>query len=480
MVQQRSTEKVIVLKLGTAQLAAGTRLYAPATANNNLAMSGFSIFTPVAGSGNAVATSSANVILPAQNPSKTINIIQRRNTLGDKSPLGMRPYEQTGLINLNCMNGVAYAGSAAALPVSNSWYIGAPVGNTSTIVPTDSTIYALKVAGHGYRTDQLYGHSIVPVVISNITSPDFTSDPAFATLVAVAEQRDYLLQQVATDFNTKSAKAGDSLAVCLAIASDDANIGAANSYSVAQITALTPGDSITLGYTRSNQAINLTITTERKEAILAMLAKIIADFTVTDPLIVSYALPTASNVSALGATAVAGFAGTTLERVDMLGFLALDREQAYYDEITQTKRRIRVGVSDTGFGVNVTPVETSKPTEAVGHSDTVKLFYEDTENYRSYTSAKKWGAQSVSFPNEVVDGGFYDAYTLDYCLNRQGNSGSPKVSPLSATVFIPNTEIGNAASNPFYTNGVVNPQKTYFEGIINGFVGLKGIASVEL
>jgi hypothetical protein len=85
----------------------------------------------------------------------------------------------------------------------------------------------------------------------------------------------------------------------------------------------------------------------------------------------------------------------------------------------------------------------------------------------------------LSYPDDINTGGYYDVYSLYYGANRVATTGGVSVSPKRIVVSIPNFTIGDAGSNAFFT-GVLNPQKTAFEAIMNSFVGTAGLPAVNI
>mgnify|MGYP003637830274 FL=1 len=150
MIEKSSIPKLIVLNSAVALPTAATRLFSPTTGSDVLATNGVGVYQPTPGSGSPTASSAASVA-----GAQYIEVIKRRNTAGDKSPLPPRHYERSGLISLNCHSGLEWSGAPAEAGTSQAFVIGAPHGTVGAITPLDTTRYTFVVVADGAKTDKI-------------------------------------------------------------------------------------------------------------------------------------------------------------------------------------------------------------------------------------------------------------------------------------------------------------------------------------
>jgi hypothetical protein len=452
MITKHKVENFIIVRPGTAVPAAGDRLYDFATDQINLPLGGFGIYKPVVNSGNPEATALAPTIATAN----TIKFYQRRDTSGDRSPLNERVFEFSDTIAPFCP--VSFNGTGASVSRNNLHLVGAAAGAPNAVPVEDEEEYIVNVSNHGWRTDLFNGKS-TPLKMGRFTTPDYFSDPIITT---EAQQRDHILMNVAADFNSNSY--ANILALCIDSAATAAGTPADGVITLNAAIALTPGDSIIIGFADDGQPIRLELDRQLIQTLTDLRDVFGLPGTVQ---IVAYALPTTANLAVAGRNVAGGQAAATPDaQVDHLAFISLDLQQAFYDEVSQTKERIEVGL-DGGFGAGVSNVEAVQYSEAMGLAEDLEQWYDDTKGYRTYPGGKKWQQNSVRYPNEIVAGGIYDMYFLTSCNDRVASSGLKSTSPRMTVIAILNTETPGFAG---FTGGV-NPQKTYLEDALNAWVG---------
>jgi hypothetical protein len=358
--------------------------------------------------------------------------------------------------------------------------LGAPEGSLDAIPVLDSTPYTMVIVGDGEKTDKRYGTSTLPTLSVSKTFGDFGVSPGLTAITTDQQARDYIVQGIVDKHNVLSSNQGDVLSIALAICTDNANVGAATAYDIAAITAMTTDDNLIIGYNADASPVNMVLSVENKAAIIAVLTAANTKAGVLTASVLQYAMPTPLITAALGSTAIAGAAGVGLARADMIGILTVSIEEAYYDENYSNKRSLKIGLDpDSGFSGSVYVQESSMATVGSGQGVNIKQWHDNLNHYDQYTSGKSYDAVHISYPDDINTGGYYDVYSLYYGANRVATTGGVSVSPKRIVVSIPNFTIGDAGSNAFFT-GVLNPQKTAFEAIMNSFVGTAGLPAVNI
>jgi hypothetical protein len=475
MIEKSSIPKLIVLNSAVASPIATTRLFSPTTGSDVLAVNGVGVYQPTPGSGSPTAASAASVT-----SAQYIEVIKRRNTAGDKSPLPPRHYERSGLISLNCHSGLEWSGAPAEAGTSQAFVIGAPHGTVGAITPLDTTRYTFVVVADGAKTDKIYGPNTQPTLNVTKLFGDFGVDAELQTLTTDQQARDYIVSALVDKHNVLSSNQGDTLSIAVAIATDPTNVGTAVAYDLAAVTALTVGDYFIIGYNTDGTAVRMVLTVDSKNALLAMINTANTKAGVVTSSIVTYAMPSSINQTTLGATGVAGGQGASLVRIDMFGLITVDIDDAFYNDTFSTKRRLTVGLDpDSGFDSTVYIAEASAPMVGSGYGSEIKQWYKNVEHYGQYTSSKDYGAMHIAYPDDINESGYYDVYSLYYCNNRSSNGGNPTTSNRRLIIAVPNFTIGDATTNNFFT-GVANTQKAALEAIINPFVARVGLPNVNL
>lgn len=465
MVTKSNIEKLIVVRPGVAVPTAGDRLYADATGVFNLGVGGIGAYVDEPGSGNPTALD------PSAYAGEPFRFIQVRDTSNDSAVLPDRILEQSQHIHNRCSMPIEIAGVARAGASPSSWLVGQPTGTVGEIGVSSSNQYVLRAAAHGYRTDMKHSVYNTPVVQGRFTSPDWAST-SYSTK---AVRQDYTVKALVRDFNRQSANGFNRHAVAIAI---DTTGTTTTGPTIASVISGGSGATITIGYERGCQAVNLLVTENMLQAFTDLESKLTTatasggfGLGAGDAKIALYAMPEFDCASAIE---VAGDGSAT---ADMIFVVALDDEKAHYDELKQTKKRINVSLDQGDVFGTATRTKVSSPQEAKGSARDLRIMYENTEHYRSYTSSKRWGANHVAYPDEIIDTETYDIYTITHCHNRVATSGMPSQSQLLTMLALVNFENTDSA---YYDSGNPNPQKTYIESIINAVADYNGLPDINL
>lgn len=475
MVTKHEVEKVIVPRAGTAVPIAGARLFNATTNVLNLPVGGFGFYIDAPGSGNPVAvtgTAATGVFntgsvlgLPATVSAGTpVRVIMRRDISSDASVLAPRYTEESQYISTACAQGLLFGGEAYSAGSVSSWVLGAPTTLVGDINTVNNTAYVLQASATGYRIDMfssLYNH---PTAHGRYTSPDWTT----TSYNTVPKRLDYVVKALVEDFNLQSTGSSQtSIAVALAISTADGpDNGASPAVSLGtgiNIAGVSVNDVIVIGYDRYCRPINLLVTADRKAALNALEARLLADFSIAlgTAEIVPYVLP--GSCSAAPGTHV--FAGTTTT-ADMIFLMAIDPALAAYDELSATRTSILASLTENGSIVTDTSRrEVSFANEGAGIGRNLKLMHDAVEHYKSYSSSKTWGANHVAYSDEIVASGTYNIYTVQHCHNRMASSGLPSISPLLTTIGINTTD---------------GTQKAYAEAVLGAMAKAAGKNPVTL
>jgi hypothetical protein len=463
MINKSNTEKVIVVRPGVAVPTAGDRLYNPTTTVFNQAVGSIGAYVDVAGSGNPAAVN------PATYAGEQIRFIQVRDTSGDRLPLPPRYLETSQYIHGNCAFGLELAGQAYESSSDNAWTLGAPNAATTGKITIDSfKDYVLQASARGYRSDMYSGIHTSITSEGRFTSPDWSA----GTITTEVNRRDYTVKAIVADFNQKNSGKRTNQ-VALAIAIDTAGTTSTGP-TLASIIAGGAGVNVVIGYQNDCKPVNMRVTEGRLQAITDLEARLVADFGIVAGVakIAPYALP--QNQCGAGIDG----AGNGDATADMIFTIAIDENQAYYDEIPNTKKRIDVGFNEGSLVGTVSKTLISSAKELKGSARSLQIEFENEENYRAYTSSKPWGANHVAYPNEILSGEVYDIYTLEFCHNRSASNGSPSYSPHRLNIALVHTERPVAAST--FSTGAVNPQKTYVEAVLNAIGSHYNLETVNL
>lgn len=464
MIQKDSVEKIIVVRPGVSAPSDGDRLYNPSTGMFNQPVGGIGAYVDVAGSGNPAA------MTPGSYAGEPFRFIQVRDTSGDRSPLPQRYLEQSQYIHGNCTFGLEIAGQAFESGSNSSWTLGAPnSAATGKISVSSLNTYKLNASAHGYRSDMYNSVYNALTTTGRFESPEWGS----TSVATENNRRDYTIKELVRDFNRKnSGKNYNQIAFAVAI---DTAGTTSNGPTVASVIAGGAGTNVTIGYDGMNcDAVNLFVDEDRLQVFTDLEAYLTGTLSIPagQAKLAPYAMPN-SNCGA----GVDGL-GNGDSTADMILITAIDEQEAYYDEIPNTKRRISVGLNEGSLVPSVTKALISEPKEMKGSPRFLQLEYDNEEHYRSYTSSRRWGANHVAYPDEILSNEAYDIYTIEHCHSRSATSGAPNYAPHRTTIAVVHTERTNGLT-PFST-GAVNPQKTYIESVINAVGAHYGFATINL
>lgn len=436
MVSISDTEKIIVTRSGASVVSDGDRLFNPTTKVFNQAVGSIGAYIDVAGSGNPVALNQTSTY-----GGEPVRFIQVRDTTRDRSPLPNRYLEQSQYIHGQCQFGLEIAGQPVVAPSVNSWLLGAPnaqVSDAGKVTVSSLQTYVLSATSHGYRTDMYNSLYNMPTSYGRFESLDW----ATTSVSTENARRDYTIQALVSDFNRKNSGTQwtqFAFAVAISTAGDIAGDIA--------LSTITSGSTITIGYDRGCSPVNVLVTPERAAAFAALRTHLTG-------LGYAAAAITPYNLSANCGSGIAAGTGTS----DMAFVIAIDEQEAYYDEIPNTKRRLEVSINEGSLIPSVAKTLITEPSEGQGQPRNLRLDYINEEHYRSYTSSRDWGANHVAYPDEIDLTKTYNIYTIQHCHTRSATSGLPSVSPHRTVIAVPSDD----AAMKTYVQGVVNLMATHY------------------
>jgi hypothetical protein len=446
MISKHSQTKYFILDPTVAAPGVGSDLYTGAGVLN-LAVGSAGLYGPNPGSGN-------HVEVGAGGPGSAFQIIQRRDTSQDRSPLYNRPFEQSDWINAFCSEGIIIDQSNAALGSNDSHLVG-DASAAGSIVPADLTTYQIQVSGHGDRTDWYNGGYNTPTIFGFYTTPDFS-----LTTLTVPQQRDTIVAELALDVNDNKTQQM-AFAVAIESAGTAAGSGAVLVSDLGDGTVAV-GSTVIIGYDKQGQPHQFVLTVEMQESFAALDVRLTALGFAT-ALVVPYVVSGTTNAPA---PAVAPVAGTT-NVCDMIYVMALDEGKAAYDFRMQTKRRVEVGLVS---GLDNVPQERiSVGSEGQGYGHQLDIQYRMHNRYEETNRSRMpYESYHLEFPNAFLPNAFYDYFVIEHCDGRTASSGMPSVNKFTTIIAVVNFTIGDATSNPFFT-GVANTQRTYIRNMLNLF-----------
>lgn len=442
MISKHSQTKYFILDPAVAIATGSSFLYTAGTGALNLATGSAGFFGPTPGSGNH-----QEVAVAPAGPGSAFQIIQRRDTSLDKSPLYSRPFEQSDWINAFCSEGIIIDQSNAALGSNDSHLIG-DASATGSIIPGDLTTYQIQVSGHGDRTDWFNGGYNTPTVMGFYTTPDFS----LGTLTAL-QQEDTIVAELALAVNNNKSQQM-TFAVCVDSAGTSPGSGAVLVSSLGDGTVAV-GTVVTIGYDKTGNVHSFVLTTEMAQSFAALDVRLTA-LTFTTALVVPYVVSGTTNAPA---PAVAPVAGTTND-CDMIYVMALDEGQAAFDFRMQTKRRIEVGLV-SGLD-NVVQERISVGSEGQGYGHQLNIQYQMNNRYEETNRSRMpYESYHLEFPNAFKANAFYDYFIIEHCDGRTASSGMPSVNKSTTIVAVVNTTIGTVATNPFFGSATALAQRDY-------------------
>tara|TARA_R110000851_G_scaffold145926_10_gene285467 strand:- start:698 stop:2107 length:1410 start_codon:yes stop_codon:yes gene_type:complete len=431
MISKHSQTKYFILDPSAVDPAAASTLYNLAGALN-LNVGSLGLYGPTPGSGNHVVTAS---------PGAAFQIIQRRNTSNDKSPLYSRPFEQSDWINAQCSEGLILDQQNGALGTNDSHLIGNSIVATSAIQPVDLTTYQIQVSGHGARTDWFNGGYNTPTIFGFYTTPDFS----LGTL-SIPQQRDTIVAELALAVNDNKSQ---QMAFAIALGVGAAGTGVLNiddlGNSPGAGAPVAVGTNVVLGYDRLGNQHSFVLTVEMQRSFALLELDLIAKgLGAGTGQLIPYAATGSSNLPA-GVV----LAGTT-NVCTMLFMMAVDSGQASFDYKAQTKRRIEVGLVS---GLDNVPQERiSIASEGQGYARQLSIQYQMNNRYEETNSSRMpYESYHVEFPSTFRADAFYDYFIIEHCDGRTASSGMPSVNRFTTIIAVVNTTIGSLTTNPYFT-----------------------------
>ena len=450
MISKHSQTKYFVLDPTVAIATGSSFLYTAGTGVLTLGTGSAGFFGPVPGSGNHQEVA----VVPA-GPGSAFQIIQRRDTSQDRSPLYNRPFEQSDWINAFCSEGIIIDQSNAALGSNDSHLIGDASAGGS-IIPGDLTTYQIQVSGHGDRTDWFNGGYNTPTVSGFYTTPDFS----LGTLTTL-QQEDTIVAELALAVNNNKSQQM-TFAVCVDSAGTSPGSGAVLVSSLGDGTVAV-GTAVTIGYDKTGNVHSFVLTTEMAQSFAALDARLTV-LTFTTALVVPYVVSGTTNAPAVGVAPVAG----TTNDCDMIYVMALDEGQAAFDFRMQTKRRIEVGLV-SGLD-NVAQERISVGSEGQGYGHQLNIQYQMNNRYEETNRSRMpYESYHLEFSNAFLSNAFYDYFVIEHCDGRTASSGMPSVNKSTTIVAVVNTTIGDATSNPFFGVATAAAQRAYLVLNLNLF-----------
>lgn len=417
--------------VGGVTVAANSRLYNFTTTNPNCPPGSVGFYTPVSGSGNPIEITGSNVT--------NFSIIQPRDLSRDKSPLYTRKWEESKPINADCKT-VKLRALATAQPAADTWRVDA-----SAIPLRSSFNYRVQVTTRGDRSDLFNGLYNSPTVFGDYASPDFT-----LTTYTADQQRDLILQSLASNFNTNSSSTtGFTCALCI----NPAGTGTGG-VTITAAAALAIGQKIVIGYTQTGMPIYLTVEADVKQSLVALAAAFPGSAEI-QPYLLPGTTPAPAGVSVAGT--LVGAAVTNLV------FISIAFEQAYYDYKMSTQNNINVGLLK-GFD-QVTPTNIIRAREGFGLYRQLDIMWRNSESYNQTKRPKPYMSYHTEFPNELRPDATYDLFYIDHCAERYAQSGLPNKGLFTTVIAVVSFQ---DPTTPYFT-GAANPQKTYIQNLLNAF-----------
>lgn len=405
MIEKQSKQNLIVLKPTSTRVADNARL-ANSEGVATVGLDTIGLFGKVLGSSNPIAVANADL-----GNYRELEIIYRRNTANDRSPLPMMPFIKAGKISKDCQLTITRTNANTA-ESSQSWFIG---GNTATtkVQVGDELNYSINAAHDGSRVRMFYSEYTNPSVRINYTSPDYTVD--FASYTEDDKRAD-VLSKLAHKYNQFSL-ANNAYSLVFTISFGTTGQG----QTAAAINALALGTQIQVGVAESGEPFYVTLTADLKNTLVAAMAKVSSELSVS-----------AANTSLVIYNALDNtYAGA---KPNGLLFIANDLDKAYFDEVYVTKTQLYVGTE--GSLTTAKKFETTAAKELVGASEYIKKLERDIFNL-NYPTGKPQGSMHIEYPSNVVDGTFYDLITIQHCVNRTATSGFPSISSQVTLIAIP-------------------------------------------
>lgn len=471
------------------QLPANTnRLYDLSTDAFNIADGYFWAYAPVASSGNPQARVGATAVAGEQ-----LEFIQKVNESLIQAPLDERPLEKTGKINPRSLCGVRIEVGNASLGINETHLLeasfGARAGNTQPFIVNSEFSYQLTTRTKGAMVDMYNGTkaSSSGKVVSYVT-PDLG---LFSTTNQAA--RDLILANIAYEHNTQKNPSGNTT---VALNLSQTNPGHTGAVTIANIISAGVGTNVLIGFDLTGEATYLKIS----EDILYTLQQIVAASTVVTQDASTVGAPLTTNFSALYVVPyllsntttmpttpanlhIAG-TGAAAIRAQFMFFVCLDAVKPIYNEREDFKTGVEIGLTQgfKEFGASVSKL--TEPIEPRGSAHRVRLDYRKHQyNQHNIQAGRRWERLHIEYPSELVAGGWYDEFLIEFCLNPTTNHGNVAQHRKMVKLFIPNYSIGgNTRINAFYKfdGTTTNAVRTALVTLLNNFDTVNNLGNPTL
>lgn len=455
-----SVNRAIIVRPDVTVPANGDRLIDTTTDLLNLPAASVGAYQEFANSGNPVARAGANVVA-----GKWLEFIYR-NDPAFFANLPERELERTGKIEPRSMCGVTIRREDPRRGNNEIHVLEASFNASSTngaFVPQDNFSYLVITRQKGAMTDLFNGtaNSSAGKQV-NYFSPDFT-----ALGLNNAAKRDLILANIARNHNSQRTPDANRIVAF--------NLTNVNVTGATQISTLTLGQQVLIGYKQSGEADYLTISND----MLATFARIATDGTtlptdggtsaVANWYIIPYLLADTTVMPTTGFTTVAGTSGATVRAVHTM-FLCLDGTRPTYDERNDFKTGLELGLTSgfTEFGAS--QAKLSSPLEPINDSHNIYMLYRG-ENYRRYAeqAGRRYDYIHIEYPNELVANGYYHVYQIEWCSTNTSNMGAYHQNRKIVHIAVPaQTFGGSTAVNALYT-GVAHDAVAYLNAVLNDF-----------
>lgn len=432
-------EKILIADGNSALVAGGTALIHPTTGVINLTDGQLGIF---AGDGGTITKNTAIAAGTTKFDAPNIYIAQgNANSANPKvassSPLPIRAYERSQIVKAGFVG--PYTGRASAAGTNCTWLVGRKDGTGAEIVPLSDTYYKLTLAFSGRMVEYLNGRNSA-AIYPEFTTRDF-DDLGIAT---ETNQRDYVVQNLVANANMESKvyPNNPSGAEVVALAISETGVGTGTA-----ISGIAAGN-ITIGVDAEGNNIVVVFTSE-------MVTSLKKALTANGGPLDNTAEIVAYN------TATAGNGSTT---ADVMAFIMLDRDLAYFDRIPQIKSRVNVGLEE-GFSSLVYNAQVAAAYEGEGKGRHWKLYYESTDELRKFNTEQLPSAYVMQYTSEIDESDTYYVYTFDHALPDVTSGGEYTDMPHKTIVIIPSGDTTTLAS---------------FEAVLNPWMESCGLPAVNL
>lgn len=477
-IPQMIIAKPITNSASTTQLPANTnRLYNLATDAFNIADGYFWAYAPVTNSGNPEARVGATTVAGEE-----LEFIQKVNESLIQAPLEERPLEKTGKINPRSLCGVRIKVGNASLGINETHLLeasfGAKAGNTEPFIVNSEFTYQLTTRETGAMVDLYNGTkaSSTGKVVS-YTTPDLG---LFSTTDQAA--RDLILANVAYTHNSQKNPGGNTT---VALNLSQTNPGHTGAVTIANIIAAGVGTKVLIGFELTGEATYLKISEDilfTLQQIVAASTTVVADTsTVGAPVnvnfsalyVIPYLLSQTTTLPTTPANLHIAGTGAAAIRAQFMFFVCLDSVKPIYNEREDYKTGVHIGLTQGFKEFGASEIQLTKSVEARGSAERVRIAYRGHQyNQYNVQAGRRWERLHIEYPSELVKGGWYDEFLIEFCLNPTTNHGNVAQHRKIVRLFIPNYSLGgNTRINAFYNfdGTTTNAVRTALVTLLNDF-----------